>query len=78
MAVADDVERALELLSIRPQIGSIASNSSPTGLRRILLGRIGYHLYYTHSDEERTVLILAFWHVRRGSGPHLESERQPE
>ena len=36
----------------------------PRGLRRILLGRVRYHLYYRIRDEQ-TVDVLALWQSNR-------------
>jgi plasmid stabilization system protein ParE len=40
-------------------------------IRRVLLTRIHYHLYYSVSPASLTVEILALWHTRRGSLPRL-------
>jgi hypothetical protein len=36
-------------------------------VRRLLLSRIGYWLYYR--EDAGGIDVLAFWHVKRGSGP---------
>jgi len=35
------------------------------GLRRILLPRSGYHVYYRVREGQRRVDVLSFWHARR-------------
>jgi plasmid stabilization system protein ParE len=64
-----DFQEAKELLSRQPGIGAKSRSHRYPGLRRIYLSRIRYHVYY----EERpgTIVILAFWHSSRGTGPGL-------
>jgi plasmid stabilization system protein ParE len=38
-------------------------------VRRVLLHRTRYHLYYTAGGE--LVQVLALWHARRGRDPEL-------
>jgi hypothetical protein len=52
-----------------PGVGSTYDSSKSLGARRIYLGRLGAHLYYTLSDDE--ALVRAFWHTKRRSGPQL-------
>jgi plasmid stabilization system protein ParE len=64
---ADEFETALRVLSVLPGAGSPYTLAGIAGLRRIYLGRVGYHLYYTFDDAE--VIVRAFWGARRGRGP---------
>lgn len=48
-------------------IGSPYRPSPIPGVRRFYLGRLMSHLYYTF--DERSVVIRALWHARRGVGP---------
>ncbi len=50
----------------------LCSKPRPPG-RRLLLRRIGYHLYYRVHEENADVEILAFWHTSRGSSPDLKT-----
>lgn len=45
-ALADDLERAFELIAAQPGIGARARNAKMEGVRRLLRSRTGYHLYY--------------------------------
>ena len=67
--LADEIEEAIAFLSLLPGAGSLYSDAHVPGLRRLYLRRISSHLYYTFTDNE--VMIRAFWHARRGQGPHL-------
>lgn len=68
-AVRIDFLEAKTLLSHQPGIGATSSTVRYPDLHRLYLSRVGYHAY----DRVRTgkVVILAFWHASRGSGPGL-------
>jgi len=70
-AFREEIQRALELVSTQPQIGTKAGNVRLAGVRRIHLSRIHYHLYYRVRESPRIVEVLALWHSSRGSGPKL-------
>lgn len=40
-------------------------------IRRLLLERSRYHVYYSHDVEADVVELRAVWHTARGSGPLL-------
>lgn len=68
-AFADDLERGLELIALLPSVGEAVPHSRLAGIRRLLLGRVRYHLYYHHEAEGDSVDVLALWHTGRGTGP---------
>jgi plasmid stabilization system protein ParE len=68
-AFAEDLERALALISVQPEIGARALNTPLPGVRRVLMARIRYHLYYRLSPSGAQIEILALWHTSRGAGP---------
>jgi hypothetical protein len=41
-----ELTHALQLVAARPEIGARATNSRLRGVRRVLLSRIRYHLYF--------------------------------
>ncbi len=67
-AVREDLDTALELIANQPASGAPVP-SRVVGLRRVFLGRVGYHLYYRVAPRLRQVQVIAFWHARRGSSP---------
>jgi plasmid stabilization system protein ParE len=67
----DDLERAFELIATQPGIGARARNPKKEGVRRLLLSRTGYHLYYQVNAELGQVEVLAVWHSRRQRGPSI-------
>ena len=70
--VADELERAFELIATHPAIGASARNVGLPGVRRVHLSRIRYHLYYHASPAGDRIEVLAFWHTSRGSDPRLD------
>ena len=70
-AFAEDLEAAFDLIEELAFIGEPVAHSRIAGLRRILLGRARYHLYYVPSFEENTIEVLALWHTSRRRPPPL-------
>jgi plasmid stabilization system protein ParE len=68
--LADELEGAYTLISDLPLAGEAVPHSQISGVRRVLLGRTRYHLYYVVSDSS-TIEILSLWHTSRGSRPRL-------
>jgi plasmid stabilization system protein ParE len=65
--MADELAKALDRLAILPEMGArvwTGSSWSKT-LRRLLLRRSGYHLYYRVQPKAAQVVVLAVWHERR-------------
>lgn len=67
----DEIERGFLLASQLPSAGQAVRHPTISGLRRLLLTRIRYYLYYAPSPATETVEILALWHASRGSEPEL-------
>lgn len=68
-AIRVDFQEAKVLLSRQPGVGARSSTARYPDLRRLYLSRVRYHVYYRVRAEE--IVIVAFWHARRGSGPDL-------
>lgn len=64
-----ELNRAFELIRSQPSTGAVAENIELPGVRRVLLRRTRYHLYYKASRD--LIEILALWHARRGQAPEL-------
>jgi plasmid stabilization system protein ParE len=69
--LSDELAAAYALLTDLPFAGERVPHSRISGLRRVLLGRTQYHLYYVVTDEESIVQILSLWHTSRGNAPRL-------
>jgi plasmid stabilization system protein ParE len=70
-AVTDELRRAFRLLQTRPGIGTAARSPRLTGVRRVHLDRIRYHLYYRADAQRGEIDVLALWHSSRGVSPPL-------
>ncbi|HEV7507771.1 MAG TPA: type II toxin-antitoxin system RelE/ParE family toxin [Thermoanaerobaculia bacterium] len=68
-AIRIDFQEATSLLSRQPGVGTKASTARYPDLRRLFLSRVRYHIYYRVDPGK--VVILAFWHASRGTGPSL-------
>ena len=64
-AFRDAIEKAFELISVQPKIGAVAANVKLRGVRRILLSRVRYFLYYRVKSKARAVEVVALWHMSR-------------
>lgn len=71
-AIRQDIAEMLEVLIRQPGLGTPARNKRIRGLRRVILHRVSYYLYYRVSQD--TLEILAFWHTSRGKPPRILSE----
>ena len=69
--VAVEFETAIVQLSASPESGRLHSPSKRVSVRKMLMPRSRYHLYYEVDSAARLVTILAVWHVSRGQGPAL-------
>ena len=71
MLVLDEFEAATERLSTAPLSGAIYRQPVFRLVRRLLLPRSRYHIYYEVHETTGLVEIVAFWHAARRRGPHL-------
>lgn len=69
-ALREELEQALQLIALQPAIGATARNIRLAGVRRVLLSRVKYHLYYRIVDgPPRSIEVLSLWHTSRGGNP---------
>lgn len=69
-AFREELEQALQLVASQPELGARARSTRLAGVRRVLLGRVRYHLYYRVVDSPtRSIEVLALWHTSRGGKP---------
>ena len=68
-AIRVDFEEAQKLLARQPGVGARSATLRYPDLRRVHLARVRYHVYYPIAPGK--VVVLAFWHASRGSGPIL-------
>ncbi len=65
----NELERVLAAIVLMPTLGTPAKSARVPGVRRALLRRTQYHLYFRVRAE--TLEVLAVWHATRGTGPGL-------
>ena len=68
-AVRKDLEDALNMLVEQPGVGTKVETGRSPQVRRFLLNRISYHLYYRVRRSE--LEVLSVWHTSRGRGPSV-------
>ena len=68
---AENLESAFELIEVFPFAGEAVESRRRSGLRRLLLTQVQYHLYYTIAVDTGIVEVLALWHTSRRRGPSL-------
>ena len=66
-AVRCDISDALELLAEQPGMGALYEGAKTKGVRRLLVGRIRYFIYYRATPD--SLEVLAVWHTSRGKQP---------
>lgn len=67
----DELDAAVEQLTTTPYAGVGYGRAEITGMRRLLMPRTRYHVYYTVITEPPIVRIHAIWHASRRRGPQL-------
>jgi plasmid stabilization system protein ParE len=67
----EELAAVFERLETSPLSGAPFPASRPKDVRRVLLGRSRYHVYYTVDEDAGRVIVRAVWHVARGRGPRL-------
>lgn len=71
-ALGEELAQALQLIASQPEVGARARNTKLGGVRRILLSRVRFSLYYRVLDSPtRSLEVLALWHTSRGAKPPL-------
>lgn len=68
--VVAEFEMAIKQLSALPESGRPHDANRPQ-VRKLLLPRSRYHLYYETDSTNQIVTVLAVWHASRGRGPRL-------
>jgi len=64
-----ELERMLAAVALMPNLGSPAASARLAGVRRVLLRRTRYYVFYRVREE--TLAVLAVWHSSRGTGPRV-------
>jgi len=67
----DELEAAVRRLEDSPRLGVRYEKADVAGMRRLLLPRTRYHVYFVVEEAMRLVRVHAIWHAARGRGPAL-------
>jgi plasmid stabilization system protein ParE len=67
----EEFEGAIGILEEMPEVGSRFQRATLPGVRRILLRRTGYWIYYVPDTSRSLVYVLAVWSAQRGSDPPI-------
>jgi plasmid stabilization system protein ParE len=66
---ADELGAAIRKLKAAPRTGARYEDAPVHDMRRVLLSRTRYHVYYTVDDDSQLVRVHAIWHTSREHGP---------
>lgn len=64
-AFRDALDKIFDLICDQPNIGTVATNVKLPGVRRILLSKVQYYLYYRVKSKPHVVEVVAIWHTSR-------------
>ena len=67
----EELAATLEIVRSSPRAAQAYQFVDIPGLRRILMPRTRYHVYFTVHDDRGLVFVHAIWHASRGHGPQL-------
>jgi plasmid stabilization system protein ParE len=65
---ADELGAALRKLAVTPRTGAPYDAPGFREMRRVLMPRTRYHVYYTVDDDSRLVRVHGIWHTARRQG----------
>lgn len=71
-----ELQAVLELLAELPESGHPHPHPEVPGLRRALMSRTRYHIYYVYHAESELLVVLSVWSGLRGSEPALQDRRR--
>ena len=63
--IDDAIAKALRLLEHFPAMAAHWQGRERSAVRRLSVGRTGYHFYYRLNRDAALIVVVAFWHERR-------------
>ena len=66
-----ELSRAFELITTQPRIGRKSPELGRGEIRRVVLVRSQFFLYYRVLEESQVVQVVGLWHTSRGSSPPI-------
>lgn len=67
----DELGKAEQMLLANPEVGIVYTAHRSGPIRRLLLIRSGYHLYYRYVPLRSEILVVTICGATRGRGPRL-------
>ena len=67
----EELAAALEIIRSSPNAAKAYPFAAIPGLRRLLMSRTRYHIYFTVHEQRALIFVHALWHASRGHGPKL-------
>jgi plasmid stabilization system protein ParE len=58
-----EIAAVLAMLGLWPSAGIRAQDTRLRGVRRLLMARVGYHVYFRVEDQ--VIVVLSVWHAKR-------------
>jgi hypothetical protein len=71
MLLAQEFLAAIRHLRAAPETGSLYTCRRGRAIRRWLMPKTEYHVYYRFDREQDLLVIYSLWGARRGRGPKL-------
>ena len=68
---ARELEAALFRIAVTPMTVAVYREIKGRAIRRLLMPRTSYHVFFEANASEQKVHVLAVWHAARGRGPKL-------
>jgi plasmid stabilization system protein ParE len=72
MLFAEELADALESVTALPSQGTTYRELGGVPIRRLLLRRSRYHVFFSFDIHRDVVSLRAVWHAARGAGPTLD------
>lgn len=70
-SLSDEIDRALNLLQQAPNLGKPRKHKAYKNLRKLVLSKIGYAIYYNYDEPTAEILVCAIWSGKRKRTPKL-------
>jgi hypothetical protein len=67
----EELAATLETIRSSPKAARAYPFLAIPGLRRALMPRTRYHLYFAFHEQQALIFVHALWHASRGHGPKL-------
>lgn len=68
---AQELASAIDAAVETPMTGTRYAERRGVTIRRVLLRKSSYHVYFSYDEDADVVAVRAVWHAARGMGPQL-------